>query len=119
MTTNADLTNDVLQALLHATDEQKHMALQALRGVRTMPEPDVEPYMTLRQVARKLNFDPSTLWRWGIPKRSLGGRARFLLSEVRAYIESPECRTRAKLLQLERAAKRNAPAATPLEGVLS
>jgi len=116
---NTDLTNDILQALLHATDEQKHAALQALRGVRILPEPDIEPYMTLRQVARKLNFDPSTLWRWGIPKRSLGGRARFLLSEVRAYIESPECRQRAKLLQLERAARRNVSVVTNPEGVLS
>jgi len=116
---NADLTNDILQALVCASAEQKRLALQALRGVQILPEPTVEPYMTLREVALKLNFDPSTLWRWRIPKRSLGGRPRFLLSEVRAYIDSPEFQKKAKLIRLEREDKRKALATATATGGLS
>lgn len=105
MTTH-DLTSEVLQALLHATDEQKQSALRALRGEQTEIEPTVEPYLTLKQVAAKLNLHPSTLWRWDVPKHSLGGRPRFLLSEIGAYLESDEFKRKAARFRTDRKDKR-------------
>ena len=101
-----DLTNDILQALIRATDEQKQVALRALRGEQIEPTPTVEPYLTLKQVATKLNLHPSTLWRWEVPKHSLGGRPRFLLSEIQPYLQSDAFKKRAADLQTHRRDKR-------------
>ena len=114
---NTDITNQLLQALLTATDERKQAALRVLCGEQANAEPEPERYLTLKQVASKLNFHPSTLWRWRVPKRNLGGRPRFLLSEVRAYVDSPEFQKKAKQLRLEREDQRKALAAQAAGGV--
>lgn len=103
---NGNISTELLQALVTASAEQQASALKILRGETADPLPDAEPYLTLKQVSAKLNFHPSTLWRWGVPKHSLGGRPRFLLSEVRAYVDSPEFQKKAKALKLNRQERR-------------
>lgn len=103
-TTGQELTNELLQALLAANDEVKRAALRVLRGE---PKEDrdqnaVEPYLTLRDVGRQLNVSPCSLWRWGVPGHDLGGRRRFRISEVQAYLESPAFRKRAAELKRQR-----------------
>ena len=41
-------------------------------------------------------------WRWGVPGHELGGRRRFRLSEVVAYLESDAFKRRAVELKEER-----------------
>ncbi len=99
-----DLTNELLQALLTATDKQKYAALSVLKG--QMPaEPDVpmpEPYLTLREVGRRQGISPCSLWRWDVPGHALGGRRRFRMSEVQAYLDSEQFKRRAEELKRER-----------------
>lgn len=108
---NAQVTNDLLQAILTATDQQKTAALRTLRGENAEPsvrsERTFEPYVTLVQLAAQLNFHPATLWRWGIPKHELAGRPRFKVSEVVAYLESPDFKTRARALRRSRRTNRS------------
>lgn len=102
--TGQDLTNELLQALLTATDDQKRTALRAFRGDdATESEPDKpEPYLTLREVGRRLNVSACSLWRWGVPGHELGGRRRFRMCEVEEYLQSNEFRKRAEELKQER-----------------
>ena len=86
----AELTNEILQSLIRATDEQKQQALRVLRGDPLIPTPQIEPYLELKEVGEKLNIHPGTLCRWRIPKHNLAGRPRYILSEVHAYLEGPE-----------------------------
>lgn len=100
-----DKTSDFLAALLAAPEERRAEALRVLRGdtckdVRAAPGP--EPYLTLREVGRRLGVSPCSLWRWQVPGHELGGRRRFRLSEVAAYLESAEFKRRADDLRLER-----------------
>ena len=106
-TTGQDLTNELLQALLEANDEVKRAALRVLRGEPTeyRDQNAVEPYLTLREIGRQLNVSPCSLWRWGVPGHDLGGRRRFRMSEVQAYLESPAFRKRADELKRERQAE--------------
>lgn len=47
-----------------------------------------EPYLTLRAVAEAVGFHPVTLWRWRAPGHRIGSRNRYLLSEVRAWLDA-------------------------------
>ena len=67
--------------------------------------PQPEPYLTLREIGQKLNLSPCSLWRWKVPGHELGGRRRFRMSEVQAYLESPGLNKRLAELKLERATK--------------
>ena len=102
--TATELNNALLQALLTATDEQKHQALSVLRG-ETIDDQKTEvqePYLTQREVARQLNLSACSLWRWQIPGHKLAGRPRYRMSEVLAYLESPAFQERANELQRRR-----------------
>jgi hypothetical protein len=104
-TDTSDMTTEILKALLSATDEQKGTALRLLRGEQEQEasKPDKpEPYLTLKGVAKMLNISPCSLWRWGVPGHSLGGRRKFRASEVQAYLESDEFRQRAEELKRQR-----------------
>ena len=50
-----------------------------------------EEYLTTDEVAKKLNCDPSTLWRWDkngyLPKVKWCGKARYRLSDVQRIME--------------------------------
>jgi hypothetical protein len=106
-TTGADLTNELLQALLMASVDQKQMAICALRGENCENQETVatEPYLTLREIGRRLNISPCSLWRWQVPGHELGGRRRFRMSEVLAYLESSAFRELADELKRQRRSK--------------
>ncbi len=100
-----DKTSDFLSALLAAPEERRAEALRVLRGdagPNTPADRGPEPYLTLREVGRRLGVSPCSLWRWQVPGHELGGRRRFRLSEVAAYLESAEFKRRADDLKLER-----------------
>jgi len=100
-----DTTSDFLTALLAAPEDRRAEALRVLRGdtERNAPaERGPEPYLTLREVGRRLGVSPCSLWRWQVPGHELGGRRRFRLSEVAAYLESAEFKRRADVLKLKR-----------------
>ncbi len=98
------LVESLMQAALTAPDDRKLEALRVLRG-ETTPEPAKqvpEPFVTLRECARQLGVSTCSLWRWKIPGHSLGGRRRFRVSEVVAYLESDAVKQRAAELRQER-----------------
>ncbi|MBP7830995.1 MAG: hypothetical protein KA248_13870 [Kiritimatiellae bacterium] len=99
---------ELMQASLSASDERKQQALNVLRGLPSESATTVEPYLTLKAVALKLNLDPSTLWRWRVPKHTLSGRPRFLISEIQAYLQSTEFKLRAQEIRAERREKNGA-----------
>jgi len=98
---------ELMQAALVAPEARRTEALRVLRGeaaqeVEAVPGP--EPYLTLREVARRLGVSACSLWRWGVPGHELGGRRRFRLSEVAEYLEGDEFRAKAEKLRAERKA---------------
>lgn len=103
----SDLTSDFLAALVVAPDARKREALKILRG-ETEPQrnaaqaKDTEPYLTLREVGRRLGVSACSLWRWGVHGHELGGRRRFRMSEVEAYLASDEFKKRAEDLKVDR-----------------
>ncbi len=103
------LVEALMQAALTAPDERKADALRVLRGEAAVEageqKPAVattEPFVTLRECARRLGVSTCSLWRWQIPGHSLGGRRRFRISEVEAYLRSDELAKLAKELREER-----------------
>ena len=106
-----DITNELLRALLNSTYAQKQEALRVLKGEASqqVKPVDPEPYLTLREVARRLNVSACSLWRWGVPGHELGGRPKFRMGEVLAYLESDAFRKRAAELRREDRARRIKP----------
>jgi predicted DNA-binding transcriptional regulator AlpA len=105
----SDITNHILAALVAATPERKAAALRALRGEFEFAEkaPDIETYLTLRELGRRLGISSCSLWRYGVPGHELGGRRRFRMSEVEAYLASEEFKRRAEELKDDRREKAN------------
>ncbi len=106
-----ELTNDLLAAVLAATPDRKAAALRTLRGEdgggegaakRTAPE----PFVSQRELSRNVGISVPTLWRYRVPKHELGGRPRFRVGEVLAYLESPEFKALAEELKATRRATR-------------
>lgn len=94
----------VLQSDETISPEQIEMAIDVLEGrdPERAQSNEPEPYLTLREVGRKLGVAPCSLWRWGVPGHALGGRRRFKLTEVEAYLHSDEMKERADELRKER-----------------
>jgi len=98
---------ELMQAALVAPDERKAAALRVLKG-ETSPTPAasaVEPYIRMKELASRLGLSVCSLWRYDVPGHELGGRRRFRMSEVVAYLESDEFKARAEILKAERRAK--------------
>ena len=99
----SDLTAELLTVVLSAPDDRKREALRVLRGdVGEVKAPVTEPYLTMREVSRRLGISGCSLWRYGVPGHELGGRRRFRMSEVEAYLASDEFKRRAEELKEER-----------------
>ena len=117
-----ELTRQVLRTLLESdetvTHEQAGQATAILDGSPVADEgrPDPEPYLTLREVGRRLGVSPCSLWRWGVPGHEMGGRRRFRMSEVEQYLASDEMRRRARELREERRTGAPRRLTTPGEG---
>ena len=103
----ADVTSDLLAAVLAATPDRKAMALRVLRGEdggvggekkNALPE----RFVTQRELVKMLGVSAISLWRWKVPGHELGGRRRFRVSEVMAYLESPEFKALAEELKVMR-----------------
>ena len=98
-------TDEFLQVLLSAPPERKTAAMRVLRGQAAAVDPHdgpPEPYLSLRETARHLSISACTLWRWRIPGHEFGGRRRYRLSEVRAYLEGEDFKRRLAILRAER-----------------
>ncbi|MCE9616448.1 MAG: hypothetical protein K8T26_19415 [Lentisphaerae bacterium] len=113
----SDLTGELLAAVVAATPEQKAAALRLLRGETAAPAPRVaEPFLTLVACARQLGVSACSLWRWGVPGHELGGRRKFRMSEVEAYLASDAFKQRAAELRKEDRARRRDSAGTTSKG---
>lgn len=106
----SDLTGELLTAVVGATDERKQAALRALRGD---PEPErstvrggAEPFLTLKESAKRLGVSACSLWRWGVPGHDLGGRRKFRMTEIEAYLQSDAFRRKAAQLREDEQEKR-------------
>jgi len=97
----------IMQAALVASADVREEALRVLRGqaraADSTPVPSApEPFLTLREVAKRLGFSPCTLWRWQVPGHDLGGRRRFKLPEVVEYLASDSFKRRTSALRARR-----------------
>lgn len=103
-----ETTRQILTPLLHSdetiTPQQIEMIMGILDGLpqESQEHAQPEPYISLKEVARRLNISACSLWRWGVPGYSLGGRRRFRLSEVEEYLHSDKFKRRAEELKKER-----------------
>lgn len=82
-------------------------ALEVLRGHSHVAAPGPvalppEPYLSLRGVSGSTGISTTSLWRYNIPGHDLGGRRRYLLSEVHAYLKSEAFQRHAAALRAER-----------------
>ena len=92
--------DEFLQAILSAPPDRRRDALRILRGdVGDSAHQLSEPYLTLREIAKRLGLSTVTLWRWQIPGHGLGGRPRFRLSEVESYLQSDAFKRRSAALR--------------------
>jgi hypothetical protein len=94
------LTEELITAAVTATDEKKAAALRVLRGeseaAGLRPEIGVpEVFVTLKECGRRLGLSACSLWRWGVPGHELGGRRKFRMTEVEAYLQSKEFKRKA------------------------
>lgn len=91
---------DLVQTAMEAPASRRQDALRILRGEATEPpRAQPEPYLTLRETAKRLGISTGTLWRWQIPGHELGGRPRFRISEVEAYLKCEEFKRRVSALR--------------------
>jgi hypothetical protein len=105
------LTEELITAAVTATDEKKAAALRILRGECRLADDEpqrplagqAEPYLTLRECGRRLGLSACSLWRWGVPGHELGGRRKFRMTEVEAYLQSKEFRRKAAGLRKAKA----------------
>lgn len=105
------LTEEIMQATFAAPDSRKREALKVLKGETASADAETirrcsglaEPYLSLREVGRRLGVSVCSLWRWGVPGHELGGRRRFRMSEIEAYLASDVFKKRAENLKEDRA----------------
>lgn len=93
----------VMLAGLPDNDPRLDAVRRALLGDRT---PTREPLMTLGEIGKAVRLGYSQLFRLGVPEhaadRTFGGRPRYRLSEVEAYLRSDACQARRAAIRAER-----------------
>jgi hypothetical protein len=100
--------NALVPLYMAATPELRGKALALLRGQApdgqglSGEESDGERMLTQQELASKLRIHETTVRRWGIPCHRLGRVPRYLLSEVRPYLESPAFKNQLAQLKAER-----------------
>jgi len=97
---------DLVAAAMSAPSERREAALQVLRGHALAVEPGsqapvYEPLLTQRETARRLGVSVPTLWRWRVPFHALGGRRRYRIPDVIAYLQSETFQRRVAALRAE------------------
>ena len=110
----SDLMSECVAALVSAPEDRKRAALKVLRGEPAAIDAETlrrcsgqaERFLTLKECARRLGVSACSLWRWRVPGHELGGRRKFRMSEVEAYLESEAFRRRAAALREEEREKR-------------
>lgn len=101
---------DLMREAVTADAQRIRAAIDVLRGAGATTQvaaPPVEPLLTLDATAKALNLHPTTLWRWRAPGHRLAGRPRYRISEVEAYLASPEFHRRAEELREARMTRRD------------
>ncbi len=107
-------TEMLLTAVMAATPARKESALLVLRGEAAVADASgpmlgrrgmPEPYVGLKEVAEFAGVSKRSVKRWGVPARKFGGRLRFRLTEVAAYLESGEFKARLEELRASREAR--------------
>ena len=92
-----------LLAGLPDTDPRIEAVRRALLGDQT---PAREPLLTLGEIGKAVRLKYTQLFRLGVPEnaadRTYGGRPRYRLSEVEAYLRSPECQAVRERIRRER-----------------
>jgi hypothetical protein len=89
---------DLVHAAMTASPDRQEEALRLLRG--QLPKP--EPYLSLRELARRIGYSVTTLRRWLVPGHRLGGHQRYRLTEVETYLKTEEFQRRLAALRAER-----------------
>lgn len=94
-----NINTALIKAILETDcDTNKVAALQILNGRPNHQQEHVtQKYLTLKSVAEQLGFHPSTLWRLGVLSigHSFGGKKRYILEEVRAFLSAKEMKLHA------------------------
>ena len=90
--------DEIMAAAMSAPTELREAALRILRGEL----PKAEPYLSLRELSRRLGFGVTTLRRWRVPGHVAGGTKRYHLGEVEAYLASTSFRRRQAAIRAER-----------------
>ena len=105
--TETDVVRKLVEAVFAAPPTLQDKALRVLRGESIEPVKEVkpEPFITLRACGAALGLSACSLWRWNVPGHELGGRRKFRISEVIAYIESDKFRAHAKRLRKRQIAR--------------
>lgn len=88
----------LMQAAMSAPPERREEAFRLLHGEHAR----TEPYLTMRELSRRLGFAESTLRRWRVPGHDLGGVQRYRWSEVDAYLRTEAHLRRQSALRAQR-----------------
>ena len=91
------LSSDFLAAAMAATPARLTEALAVLKG-DNRPEQAAKPvvhekFVTLDALATVTGIGRITLWRYNVPGHKHAGRMRYRVSEVLAFLESPQFQT--------------------------
>jgi hypothetical protein len=105
-----NVIEELLKSAIAAPPVLQRAALGVLQGYLVAMEPGaqptaIEPLLTQRALAKLTGLSVPTLWRYRVPSHDVGGRPRYRLGEVLAYLESDEFKRRAASIRAERKEK--------------
>lgn len=91
------LSNEFLAAAMAAPSDRLAAALAVLKG-DNRPEQAAKPvvhekFVSLQRLQEVTGIGRITLWRYNVPGHRHAGRMRYRVSEVLAFLESPQFQT--------------------------